>query len=195
MADEERGQAEADASDAALAHELEHLRQLLLRQQQARAVPRDAPFKRALRAQLTGMVPASPGRTVPPEWLTRVAQLLAPRLQLSLRGEAGQARRYGSDDLTITLAVTPASEPGSGGVTLDGEVEGPGYDGAQLARTSVELLRGAQVLATGRLDDVGNFILKKVPEGVYALRLRFPDQREVLIPPTRYPPAHQDADA
>jgi hypothetical protein len=92
---------------------------------------------------------------------------------------------YAAGEVTVSLAARPADRPGGDLISLYGEVDYP--DAATAAEAvTVEVLRGEVVVATAVLDELGNFVLQDLPPRVYALRLRFPDRREVVIPPAGY---------
>jgi hypothetical protein len=170
-----------------LAEELRRLGPLLQRQRRASGVRLDAGFQRALRAQLT----AAPQRDdVPgPAWRTLLALLVPSRLQPALRGEAAPLVTYTAEDVTVSLATRPADGAAGGLISVYGEVDYPGSDSGERGEgtgATVEVLRGEAVVAAAALDEWGNFVLPDLPPRVYAMRLRFPDRREVIVPPARY---------
>jgi hypothetical protein len=118
-------------------------------------------------------------------WRTLIAMLVPASPQLSLRGAGPRLVTYNADDVTISLMARPAEGAGGELISVYGEVDGPSA-AEDLARTTVEVLHGEAVMAMATLDELGNFILPDLPPRVYALRLRFPDGREVIIPPTDY---------
>lgn len=172
--------------DDALAEELRRLRPLLQRQRRAAAERLDAGFKRALRAQLTAAPRTAPAQGMAAAWRTLIAMLLPAGPQLSLRGHTPQLVTYTAGDVTISLTARPADVPAGGLISLYGEVDHPSVDQEESAGVTVEVLRGEAIVAATVLDELGNFVLPDLPHRVYALRLRFPDRQEVIIPPASY---------
>jgi hypothetical protein len=173
--------------DEELAAELRRLHPLLQRQRRAAAARPDAGFKRALLAQLTSSPRAGPVEgAAASAWHTLIAMLLPSRPQISLRGDSPQLLTYTADDVTISLTARPADGSAGGLISLYGEVDHPAVDQEEPVGTTVEALRGEAIVAATALDDLGNFVLRDLSPRVYALRLRFPDRREVIVPPTSY---------
>lgn len=166
-----------------LAEELRRLHPLLTRQRAASAVRPEASFKRALRAQLTATPETTTRQGAAAGWRTLIAMLLPPAPQLSPRGQGSNVMTYTAEDLTISLAARPAGVAGGDLISLYGEVDFPNPDEESAA---VEVLHGEAVVATAAMDDLGNFVVPGLVPRVYALRLRFSDRREVIIPPTSY---------
>jgi hypothetical protein len=186
MADQEMRQRDE------LEEELRRLRPVLQRQRRAAAVRLDAGFQRALRAQLVAAPETAPAqRDIAAAWRTLIAMLVPAAPQVSLRGVGPQVATYTADDVTISLTARPADGAAGERITLYGEVDGP-TAGEGMAGATVEALRGEAVVATTALDEWGNFVLPDLPPRVYALRLRFPDGREVIIPPARYAAGGED---
>jgi hypothetical protein len=168
-----------------LSEEIRRLRPLLRRQREAAGERLDDGFKRALRAQLTAAPRTSAAQSVATAWRTVIALLVPASPQLSLRGSGRRLVTYTADDMTISLTARPAEGARGDLISLYGEVDGPGVDVGSAGAT-VEALHGEEVVATATLDELGNFILPDLPPRVYALRLRLPDGRELIIPPTGY---------
>jgi hypothetical protein len=185
MDDHEVGSSAEQQLDEELAEELRRLQPLLQRQLRAAAVRPDPGFKQALRAQLATAPRATPAKGALATWRTLIAMLVPAASQLSLRGDGPQVMTYTAGEVTISLTARPADDPGARLISLYGEAD---YPDATISAESVtvDLLRGEAVLATAVLDELGNFVLRGLLPGVYALRLRFPDRREVVIPPTGY---------
>jgi hypothetical protein len=181
MDDHEAGSGAEQRLDEELAEEMRRLQPLLQRQRQATAVQPEPGFRQALRAQLT----AAPKQGATAGWRTFIAMLVPAPLQFSLRGQGSHVLTYAAGEVTISLTARPAYDPGGGLISLYGEVDDSGgAAGADAAM--VEVLRGEAVVASTTLDEQGNFVLRDLPPRVYALRLRFPDRREVVIPPAGY---------
>jgi hypothetical protein len=185
MDDHEVGSSPEQQLDEELARELRRLEPLLQRQFRAAAVRPDPSFKAALRAQLTSAPRAAPAKGAIATWRTLIAMLVPTAPQLSLRGDGPQVMTYAAGEVTISLTARPADDPDGRLISLYGEADYP--DASTSAESvTVDLLRGDAILATAVLDELGNFVLQNLLPGVYALRLRFPDRQEVVIPPTRY---------
>jgi hypothetical protein len=182
MTDKEMGSGVEGQRDD-LEEELQRLGRLLQRQRRASSVRLDAGFQRALRAQLTA--PPHRDDAPGPAWRTLLALLVPSRLQPALRGAAAPVVTYTAGDVTVSLATRPADGAPGGLISVYGEVDYPGSGGEGTGAT-VEVLRGETVVAAAALDEWGNFVLPDLPPRVYALRLRFPDRREVIVPPARY---------
>ena len=185
MDDEEIRSSAEQERDEELAKELRRLHPLMQRQRRAATMRPDAGFKRALLAQLTAPSQPAPAQSAG-IWRTLVALLVPATPRLSLRGHGRQLASYIADDVTISLTVQPADAPTGGLISLYGEVDHPGGDQDESAGATVEALRGEAVVAATTVDDLGTFILPPLPPRVYALRLRFSNRREVIIPPAGY---------
>jgi hypothetical protein len=172
--------------DEELSDELRRLHPLLGRQRRAATVRPDESFKRTLLTQLTAPPRANsaPGASV---WRTLIASLLPAPPQLSVRGHGPQIVTYVAGDVTVSLAARPADDDPAGDlINLYGEVDYPSADRDEPGSTTVEALRDQAVVAETTLDELGNFVLPNLQQRVYALRLRFPNRNEVIVPPVGY---------
>lgn len=115
-----------------------------------------------------------------PGLLTRLVMRLVPAPGQGLafagvRGVGSTTRTYEAGQLTTTLTVEPEAERGRRRWSLAGLVL---HDsGEQLpAGLPVRVVRAGAVAAEATLDDLGNFVIGGLEDGVYDLELDLPDR-------------------
>lgn len=92
-----------------------------------------------------------------------------------VRGAGTATRTYEAGQLTITLTVEPVAERGRRRWSLAGLVLHEG--GEQLPEgILVRVVRSGAVAAEAVLDDLGNFVIGGLEDGVYDLELNLPDR-------------------
>lgn len=115
-----------------------------------------------------------------PGLLTRLVMRLVPAPGQGLafagvRGAGSATRTYEADHLTTTLTVEPEPERGRRRWSLAGLVLHEG--GEQLpAGIAVRVVRAGTVAAEATLDDLGNFVIGGLEDGIYDLELDLPDR-------------------
>jgi hypothetical protein len=109
------------------------------------------------------------------------ATLVQPKQQHRLRDAAvpvsSWPRRYGADDVTITLQVEPDQKDG---LRLIGFVIRQEQPLEALQDIPVFLLAEGDILYTQVIDDLGNFVFTGLPPATYTLEVRFPSATIVI---------------
>lgn len=120
--------------------------------------------------------------------LTRLAELRfdsggADELAFGVRAHGGDVRQflYTLDGRDIDLRVEPAE--GAAGWLLSGQVMGPDSAGVVVLEPE-----HGDVAAAVTLDELGEFRLPAVADGLYRLMLELADQ-VIVLPPLQLPPS------